>query len=237
MPLHQTFKVKLVNGIDDDDLDRIARAGAVIAHNPISNLRLGSGVMPFRAIRDRGISIALGTDEAIADDAVNMWAVIKMAGLIHNITDPDYEKWPSALEVLDCLIAGGHRAMRSGNIGAIARGQAADLCLIDLDTLAFTPLNDIHRQLVYCENGSSVRLTMIDGRVVFSDGCVRTVDEQAIRAEARQLAHDRQAGLRAAASEAEEWSSSYRQMYLKAAGQDLGMTRWVGDPVGQGMKR
>ena len=53
--------------VDDDDLDLIAAAGASVAHNPISNLRLGSGVMPFRAmLRDRGIPICLGTDEAIA---------------------------------------------------------------------------------------------------------------------------------------------------------------------------
>ena len=220
--------------VDDEDLDRIASAGAVIAHNPISNLRLGSGVMKFRAIRDQGIPIALGTDEAIADDAVNMWAVAKMTGLIHNIADPDYETWPTALEVLDCLILGGHRAMRSDDLGAIAPGQTADLCLIDLDTLAFTPLNDIHRQLVYCENGSSVRLTMIDGRIVFSGGCVQTMDEKTIREESRQLANDRRAGLRAAAAEAKEWHPAYRQMYLKAAAQDLGINRWVGDGVGKG---
>ena len=126
--------------------------------------------------------------------------------------------------------------MRSDDVGAIAPGQTADLCLIDLDTLAFTPLNDIHRQLVYCENGSSVRLTMIDGRIVFSGGRVQTMDERSIREESRQLANDRRAGLRAAAAEAEEWHPAYRQMYLKAAAQDLGINRWIGDGVGKGME-
>ena len=141
--------------IDDDDLDLIAEAGAVIAHNPISNLRLGSGVMPFRRIRDHGIPICLGTDEAIADDAVNMWAVAKMAGLVHNISGPDYESWPNAGEVLDCLFAGGARAMGlQDELGILAPGRLADLVMLDLDTLSFTPLNDLRRQLVYCENGS-----------------------------------------------------------------------------------
>ena len=67
--------------------------------------------MPFRRCAMRGMPICLGTDEAIADDAINMWLVAKMAGLIHNITDPDYERWPRATEVLDCLIRGGARAM------------------------------------------------------------------------------------------------------------------------------
>jgi cytosine/adenosine deaminase-related metal-dependent hydrolase len=218
--------------VDDADLDLIAARGAVVAHNPISNLRLGSGVMRFRALRDREIPIALGTDEAIADDAVNMWAVAKMTGLIHNIAQPDYEGWPTALEVLDCLIAGGHRAMGNSDIGAIASGQAADLCLVDLDTLAFTPLNDIHRQLVYCETGSSVRLTMVDGKVVFSGGAVTTLDEAALRAEARLIAADRRAALEEAATLVEPLRPAYREMYLRAAAQDVGMNRWVGGEEG-----
>jgi len=213
--------------MDDADYDLIAEAGACVAHNPISNLRLGSGVMPFRRLRERGITIALGTDEAIADDSVNMWAVAKMAGLIHNIAEPDYERWPTAAEVLSCLITGGARAMRQADrIGAIAPGMRADLIMLDLDTLAFTPLNDLDRQLVYCENGSSVRLTMVAGAIVARDGRLLTIDEAALRAEARDLA----AALAGAAQTREAaavWLPYYREMYLRAAGVDLGMLRAV----------
>lgn len=215
--------------VDGEDLDLIARRGAVIAHNPVSNLRLGSGVMPFREIRDRGIPIALGTDEAIADDAVNMWAVAKMAGLVHNIGQPDYELWPTADEVLECLIGGGHRAMRTGDrCGRIAPGFKADLTVIDLDTLAFTPLNDLSRQLVYCENGSSVRITMVDGRIVYDGKNLLAVDEAALRAEARSLAARQKDGLEEAAKLAAGMLPSYRDMYLRAARSDVGMNRWAG---------
>jgi 5-methylthioadenosine/S-adenosylhomocysteine deaminase len=214
--------------VDDSDLDLIAARGAVVAHNPISNLRLGSGVMRFRALRNRGIPIALGTDEAIADDAVNMWSVAKTTGLIHNIGEIDYEDWPTALEVLDCLIAGGHRAMRSRpGAGRIQAGAPADLILLDLDTLAFTPLNDLHRQLVYCENGSSVRMTMVHGRIVYEQNHLTTVNEKALRAEARAIADDRRATLDEAVRCAHDISPAYRAMYLKAATTDLGMNRWV----------
>jgi 5-methylthioadenosine/S-adenosylhomocysteine deaminase len=213
--------------MDDEDYDLIADAGALVAHNPISNLRLGSGVMPFRRLRERGIPICLGTDEAIADDSVNMWGVAKMAGLIHNIADPDYERWPRAAEVLECLITGGAKAMRqSGKIGAIAPGMAADLVMLDLDTLAFTPLNDLDRQLVYCENGSSVRLTMVAGKIVMRDGMLTGVDERSLRAEARALAAE-QAGAEQTAREAAPWLPHYRAMYLRAAATDLGMMRAV----------
>jgi cytosine/adenosine deaminase-related metal-dependent hydrolase len=216
--------------VDDADIDLIAEAGSVVAHNPISNLRLGSGVMPFRKLRDRGIPICLGTDEAIADDAVNPWLVAKMTGLIHNITDPDYERWPKAGEVLDCLIRGGARAMhKAGQTGRIAPGYQADLIMLDLDTLSFTPLNDLRRQLVYCESGESVRLTMVAGRIVVENGQVMTVDEPALRAEAREHAA-RFAGNQGVVDDAaENLLPHYRRMYLRAAERQIGMNRWVGD--------
>jgi 5-methylthioadenosine/S-adenosylhomocysteine deaminase len=224
-------RLNIIHGIwlDDRDMDLIAEAGAVIAHNPISNLRLGSGVMPFRKLRARGIPICLGTDEAIADDAINMWSVTKLAGLIHNIAEADYQQWPRAPEILDCLIQGGARATRSAvPLGQVSVGHQADLILLDLDTLAFTPLNDLHRQLVYCESGSSVRMTMVAGRVLYERDSVSGVDEKAIRAEAREFATRHAAADSAARQAAAQWLPYYRDMYLRAAGQDVGMNRWVG---------
>jgi cytosine/adenosine deaminase-related metal-dependent hydrolase len=230
---HLSERLNIIHGIwlDEADMDLIAAASCVIAHNPISNLRLGSGIMPFRQLRSRGIPICLGTDEAIADDAVNMWSVAKLAGLIHNITAVDYQLWPKASEILDCLITGGARAIRSPMpIGQIAAGYQADLIMLDLDTLAFTPLNDLQRQLVYCEMGSSVRMTMVAGDIVYEQGEVTTVNERSLRAEAREHA-ERMRSLDARARRAaQEWLPFYRQMYLQAAGCDIGMRRWAADP-------
>ena len=225
----------LIHGIwiDEADMGLIAAAGAVIAHNPISNLRLGSGIMPFRALRDRGIPLCLGSDEAITDDAINLWSVAKMAGLIHNITDADYERWPTATEILDCLIRGGARALRSPvPIGAVSPGFQADLVLLDLDTLAFTPLNDLRRQLVYCESGSSVRMTMVAGRIVFEDGKVTTIDEATLRQEARAQADYRVGAQATAAADVAQWLPYYRDMYLQAAATDVGLRRCSGDREG-----
>ena len=91
--------------VDDDDIALMADAGCVVAHNPICNLKLGSGIMPFRKLRDAGIPIALGSDERAADDTTDMWAVAKMASLIHRVTDPDYLRWPEPREILQCRYA------------------------------------------------------------------------------------------------------------------------------------
>lgn len=213
--------------VDEADMALIAASGATVAHNPVCNLKLGSGIMPFRRLRDHGIPICLGTDEAVADDTHNLWGAAKMAGLIHKITDPEYRNWPTAAEVLDCLFHGGARAMRrERRIGQLVPGVEADLILLDLDTYPFTPLNDVKRQLVYCENGSSVRLTMVAGEIVMRDGKLLTVDEKAIRAEARALMAEYAADFARADAAARELDPFYREMYRRAAAYDVGMNRW-----------
>jgi cytosine/adenosine deaminase-related metal-dependent hydrolase len=217
---------------DDFDMDLIAASGAVVAHNPISNLRLGSGVMPFRELKKRGIPICLGSDEAITDDSINMWNVAKLTGLIHNLQGGDYENWPTATEVLECLIQGGARAMRLPTaIGQVAVGHQADLILIDLDTLPFTPLNDVRRQLVYCEQGSSVRMTMVAGNVVYEKGAVVGLDEPALRAEARAISEARAATDASEVKGATRWLPFYREMYMKAANRNVGLQRWIGNSL------
>lgn len=211
--------------VDGGDLDLIAEAGATIAHNPNSNLRLGSGVMPFRAMRDRGIPVCLGIDEAIADDAVNMWSVMKTAGMIHTLSGDDWRRWPSAREILDAATVAGGAALRVEGLGTLAPGAPADLALVDLSTLAFLPLHDLPRQLVHVELGGSVRLTMVAGRVVYRDGRIETVDEAALLEEARALFAARRPALESAARAVAPLLPVYEAMRAKALAVDVGMAR------------
>ena len=212
--------------IDAADIELLAASGCTVAHNPVCNLRLGSGVMPWNALRAAGVPIALGSDEMNTDDTTNMWYVAKTGALLQTLTSAEYRVWPAAPELLAALTRGGARAMRSaGRLGQLAPGYAADLILLDLDTPAFTPLNDLRRQLVYCEDGSSVRFTIVDGRVVYEDGRVTTVDEKALRAEARALMSGYRETLARAGREADRLAPYYREMYLKAAGREVGLQR------------
>ncbi|MCK5313618.1 MAG: hypothetical protein KAJ53_00780 [Anaerolineales bacterium] len=99
--------------------------------------------------------------------------------------------------------------------------------MLDLNTLAFTPLNDIYRQLVYCENGSSVVMTMVAGEVVVENGKVLTVDEEAIKAEVRELMETYRLEIQKTAQAASRLEPYYREMYLRCANMDVGMNRWV----------
>lgn len=216
--------------VDDRDVDALAAAGCTVAHNPICNLKLGSGVMPFRRLRERGIPICLGSDERNVDDTTNMWTVAKTAGLIHKIADPEYQAWPTADEILACATRGGARGMRlHESIGQLKPGFEADLILVDLNTLAFTPLNDLRRQLVFCENGSSVAVTMVAGKVVAERGRLLTIDEEALKAEVRDLGEKYRRDLAQTTQAAARLEPYYREMYRRAAARDVGFNRWVGD--------
>lgn len=215
--------------VDETDMRAMAASGCSVAHNPVCNLKIGSGVMPFRRLRDHGINVCLGADEMGADDSCNMWGVLKQAGLIHRISQPDYNLWPQADELLHCITRGGARAMnRTKDIGMIAPGFEADIILVDLETIAFTPLNDLRRQLVYCENGSSVVMTMIGGQILYENGKILTVDEKAILAEARELIVEYRDEVTRAAASARELEPYYKEMYFKAAARDVGLNRWAG---------
>ena len=224
-------RMQVIHGIwiDDDDIAILARSGATVAHNPVCNLRLGSGVMPFRKLRDAGVPICLGTDEAVSDDSHNLWGAIKLAGLVHTLAERSDARWPKAPEILDCAWTGGARVMRrTVPLGRIEAGASADIALLDRDADAFTPLADLHRQLVYNETGSSVRHTVVDGRVVVRDRRVTTLDEAALKAELRAMEPALAAAtcdLRAAAGRLEPF---YRAMVEKAHARDVGFTRWLG---------
>ncbi len=212
--------------LDDADIALLAKSGCTVAHNPVCNLRLGSGIMPWRRMRDAGVPLALGTDEATVDDTHNLWLVAKSAALVHTLTRTDYRDWPKAPEILDALYAGGARAARrSAPLGRLATGAAGDVALLDLKTTTFTPLNDLERQLVYCETGSSVRDVVVGGNLAVENGKLLTLDEAAILAEVAALAPALAAGMAELRDAAGELEPYYREVYLRAMARDVGLDR------------
>jgi 5-methylthioadenosine/S-adenosylhomocysteine deaminase len=215
--------------VDAEDIELMAASGCSVAHNPVSNLKLGSGVMPWRRIRDAGINVCLGTDEANVDDGVNFWSTLKLAGLIHNIGTEDYTKWPQPLELLHAATVGGAVAMRrGGRTGPLLPGYDADLILVDLDDLPFVPLNDLPRQLVYCEPARAVRHTIVAGSVVVRDGRPTCFDEAQIKAEARELAAEFVAYMAQCRAGVDQLAPFYAEMYRRANAQPVPIHRLAG---------
>ena len=163
-----------------------------------------------------------------------MWTVAKTAGLIHNISGADSDQWPTPAEILRALWPGGARATgRPGELGVVAPGALADLALIDLHAIAFTPLNDLREQLVHCEDGRDAVCTMVAGVIVAEHGRVISVDQDALLDEAREVFAARRGQLRAAQDRSGSLFPAYRHIVHRAAATDVGFSRWLpAGPVG-----
>jgi cytosine/adenosine deaminase-related metal-dependent hydrolase len=183
-------RLTIAHGIwlTDADIACLTEAGTAVAHNPVSNLKLGSGLMRLAALRRAGVSVCLGTDGASSNDAFNMFEVMKIAGLLHKIASPVTPSWPSAREVCRLALHGGARStLLQGQIGTLAPSYRADIVLLRLDAPAFVPLHDPVNQLVYCEHGRDVETVLVGGRVVVDAGRMLTLDAADVYAEVATL--------------------------------------------------
>jgi 5-methylthioadenosine/S-adenosylhomocysteine deaminase len=218
--------------LDDDDLDLLAASGAVVAHNPVSNLKLGSGVMPMIPMRSRNIPIALGTDEAAVDDGNNLWINAKLGMLLQNITGTDSQHWPGPQPLLEAMTHGGARAMRRDKAGTLAPGMEADIILLDLDHALHLPRNNIAQHLVGAETGSSVTHTIVAGEVMMEDGRLTRIDEAAILEEIKAI-WARYAALRDQANaDVADLVPAYRKAANKALEQPWSFSRHVTGKMG-----
>jgi 5-methylthioadenosine/S-adenosylhomocysteine deaminase len=153
--------------LDEDDMARLGDHGASIAHNPGSNMRIGSGLADTRAMLERRVNLGIGTDGATCADNQNMYEALRLASLVSKVQGPEWRRWLTTREAALAATEGSARALGFGDkIGRIAPGWKADLVLLDLDHPNWLPLNDPVNQLVHCEDGTAVDSVMIGGRLV-----------------------------------------------------------------------
>jgi cytosine/adenosine deaminase-related metal-dependent hydrolase len=212
--------------ITEEDIELMVASGCSVAHNPVCNLRIGSGIAPLRALLDAGVNVGLGTDEIDCNDSGRLFDVMKAGGLIHNIADYDYDTWPTAAELLGAATRGGARSVcLQDEIGSLEPGKKADLVLLDLDASPFVPLNDPCVHLVYAENGSSVRDVLVDGEIVVRDGALTQIDEVAVRAEIALRAPEYLAQRDQWEAIAQQHEPHMKALYMHCMEQDIGLDR------------
>jgi guanine deaminase len=176
--------------LDQDDIARLADWGCAVVHNPMSNLRIGSGVAAARAILNSGATLAIGSDASNTSDGQNMFEATRLAAFLSRVADPDPDSWLSAEEAFAAATIGGAKVLGMSDIGRLEPGYRADIVFLDLAHTHYVPMREPLRQMVFAESGAAVDQVMIDGRVVFAHGVVTTVDEAKLRREA-QAASDR----------------------------------------------
>ena len=168
--------------LDPDDIRRIADRGASIAHNPGSNLRLGSGIAAARDMREAGVNVGIGTDGSQCSDSQNMFGAMRIASFVSRVRDHDPARWLATGEVLGMATRGSAAALGFGDaLGRLAPGALADVVFIDLGHVNYWPLNDPVNQLVHIEEGCAVQRVMVGGELRYGADGFRGVDVTEVR--------------------------------------------------------
>jgi 5-methylthioadenosine/S-adenosylhomocysteine deaminase len=163
--------------LDEADMRILGAHGASLAHNPGSNLRLGSGIADIRAHLLNGINVGIGTDGGASADGQNMFEATRLACNLSRVQGRAPDQWVSAAEALERATIGSAQVLGfQGLLGRIAPGFKADLVFLDLACVHYVPLNDLVNQIVHVEDGSAIKRVMVGGRVVVDSGRVLTVD-------------------------------------------------------------
>ena len=137
--------------------------------NPASNLKLASGIAPVERMRKAGVPLAIGTDGAGSNNALDMFREMYLVSALQTVTEGDAAACP-AESALEMACVGGARAMGLEDCADIAPGMRADLVVLDLHRPNMQPLNNIVKNLVYSGSKENVRLTMVEGRVLYERG-------------------------------------------------------------------
>ncbi|CAH1216538.1 amidohydrolase [Paenibacillus sp. JJ-223] len=188
--LFEKTHVLLAHGVhlNRRDIARFKGMRGGVAHNPVSNLKLGCGIAPITDMVAQGVAVGLGTDGAGSATTVDMFEGIKAATWLQKLDHGDPTKLP-AREVLRMATSGSAYLLNlHEDVGVLDVGRKADLILIDLRKPHLQPMHNVESLLAYSVNGADVDTTIVNGRVLMRHRELLTLDEEIVLREARKRA-------------------------------------------------
>lgn len=168
--------------LDDSEIQIIADHNVGVAHNPVSNMKLASGIAPVEKLLKAGVAVGIGTDGEKENNNLDMFDDMKCTSLLGKLSNLDASAL-DAWEVLRMATIDGARSIGlQGEIGSIEVGKKADIIAVRADTPRMTPLIgegeflNLHHNLVHSARGSDVVMTMVDGKIIVDGGELLTAD-------------------------------------------------------------
>lgn len=172
---------------DERDMEIFAEKGLWMITNPASNLKLASGIAPICEMRRHGMkNFAIGTDGAASNNCLDMFREMFLVAGLQKYREEDAAACP-AFGVLEMATKGGALSMGLNDCDILAAGKLADLAVIDLKQPNMQPLNNIAKNLVYSGSKQNVKMTVVNGRILYENGKFPTVDTEKIYADANRL--------------------------------------------------
>jgi 5-methylthioadenosine/S-adenosylhomocysteine deaminase len=180
--------------LDPSEVELIAKYNVSVAHNPVSNMKLASGIAPIADMLDKGIAVGLGTDGEKENNNFDMFEEMKTASLLGKLRHRD----AAAMDSWQCLrmatILGARAIGLDHEIGSLEKGKRADIIAVRTDTPRMTPLFsegpyfNLQHNLVHAVRGGDVAMTMVDGEVLVEDGVLKTAEIKDVIADIHALA-------------------------------------------------
>ncbi|MFN6466093.1 MAG: amidohydrolase [Nostoc sp. DedVER02] len=170
--------------LNDTDIIILAETQSTVVHNPLSNLRLGSGIAPILKYRQAGVNVTFGCDGASSNDSQDLLEAIKIGSILHNVTDSDYQHWITPRQSVEMASLGGAKGLNlADKLGSITIGKQADLVLYDLTNLSLLPRTDPIGLLVLGRPSNVVDSVWVNGKQIVADEKVTTINVDELRRE------------------------------------------------------
>ena len=167
----------------EEDLEIFKRKGVTVAINPVSNMKLDSGICDGGRLLRKGVKVAIGTDSVASNNSLNFIEEMKLMAIGGKIAADD----PTAVtpqEVIRAATQGGALSQGRYDCGVLKEGNRADLIVMDLSVPNMHPVHNMANNIVYSSSGSDILMTMIDGKVVYENGEYCTIDIERVLFEA-----------------------------------------------------
>ena len=173
--------------IEGEDYDILKEKGVTVATNPVSNLKLASGICDVPALLEKGINVAIGTDSVASNNNLSFLEEIKTMALVAKVKHMD----PTLITPAQALYAatrGGALAQGRSDCGVLKEGMKADILAFRTDTPEMNPVHDMTNNMVYSVSDGDIAMTVIDGEVLYDDGEFTNLDIERICFEAAKAA-------------------------------------------------
>ncbi|MDL2261270.1 amidohydrolase family protein [Methanimicrococcus sp. OttesenSCG-928-J09] len=172
--------------MSDGDIKLFAEKGVTVSHNPISNMKLASGIAPIQKMLDAGVKVTLGTDGCASNNNLNLFEEMKTAAILQKVGTMDPTALP-AKAVVEMATKNGGQVIDK-QTGVLKVGNKADMILVDIQKANASPIFDIYSHLVYAATGSDVKTMIVDGKILMENYKVLVMDEEEVMKKAKVCA-------------------------------------------------
>lgn len=172
--------------VNDDDLQIYKDKNVWAIINAGSNCKLASGIAPVQKMYDKNINVAIGTDGPASNNCLDMFREMFLIAATQKISLSDASV-PDANKILYSATVGSAKSMGLDNCDVIDVGKQADLIVIDMHRPNMQPINNISKNIVYSGSKENVKLTMVDGKILYQDGEFKTIDIEETYKQAQRI--------------------------------------------------